>query len=94
MPQYVVKQVADIYTKEYRNKDLIFTERNESTLEVYDNNASTHDVTAEVDNKYNHYKSNEKSYEDGSNNEEDGATYEDGTRYPATPTTKNNPENF
>ena len=49
-----------------------------STLEVYDNDVNTHDVTAGVDKNYNNYNSNDEAYEDGANDEEDNATYEYG----------------
>ena len=44
----MVKQVEDMVIKEYCDEDLIFTDRTWSTLEVYDNDVNTHDVTAGV----------------------------------------------
>ena len=56
-----------------------------------------------MENNYTSYK-NKKAYEDISNDEEDGATYEDGAIananhaegaiYTPTTTTNNNPENY
>lgn len=63
--------------KENINEDLIFADRNGSTLEVYNDDFSTHDLTVEVDNNYNNYNSNNTAYKDSTNNEEDSATYED-----------------
>ena len=64
--------------KEDRDADLIFTERNGITLEVYNNDVNTHYIITRVDNNYNNYNSNDTSYEDGTNNKEDVPTYEDG----------------
>ena len=51
------------------DEDLIFTDRNRSTFGACNDNVSTHDVTAGVDNNYNNYNSNDAAYEDGANNE-------------------------
>ena len=53
---------------EYRNKDLIFTDRNGRTLEVYEYDRNTNNVTAVVDNNYNSYNSKNSAYEYGVNN--------------------------
>ena len=45
MPIYLIKQVDDMYIKEYRDEDIIFTGRNGSTLEVYKYDFNTHDIT-------------------------------------------------
>ena len=58
MPQSMINQVEDMSIKEDRDEDLIFTKRNRSTLELYDNDFNTHDVTARVYNNYNNYNSN------------------------------------
>ena len=64
--------------KEDRDEDLIFTNRNGSTLELYNDSTNTHDVTTGLDNNYNSYNSKDAAYEDVSNNKEYGTTYEDG----------------
>ena len=103
MPQSVINQVEDMSIKEDRDEDLILTERNMITLEVYDNDVNKHDVIAGVDNKYNNYNSNNEAYKDGTNDKEDSAiyedgkginnTHEDGVRYTPTPVTENPPGN-
>ena len=62
MPQYVIKQVEDMAMKGNRNEDLIFTDRNGITLEVYNDDFNTHNVTSGVYNKYNNYNSNDTAY--------------------------------
>ena len=63
MPQYVIKQGEDMVIKEDRDEDLIFADIKGRSLEVYNNDVNTHDVTTGVDNKYNNYNSNETPYE-------------------------------
>ena len=41
--------------KEDCNEYIIFTDRNVSTLELYNGDVNTHDVTAGVDNNHNNY---------------------------------------
>ena len=89
--------------KEDYDEDLIFTDRDGSTLEVYNYYLNTHDVTTGVYNNHNNYNSNNAAYEDATNNKEDGKTYEDGAgsntthkygaRYTHTPATDNPPYN-
>ena len=67
MIQSMIKQVEDISTKESHNKYIIFTDRNRSTLELYNNDVNTHDVTAGVDNNHNKYNINNIYDEDGAN---------------------------
>ena len=67
MPQYVINQVEDMAIKEDRDEDLIFLDRNDITLEVYNYYVNTHNVTAGVDNNYNNYNIKETAYEDGAN---------------------------
>ena len=102
MPQYVIKKVEDMSTKGDCDEELILTDTNGSTLEVYDDDVNTHDIIAGVDNNYNDNNNNYTAYEDGVN-EVDGTTYEDGfgtnvtneerAIYPPTPTTNNTPDN-
>ena len=91
-------------TKKDYDEDLIFTDRNGSTLEVYNDYLNTHDVTTGVDNNHNNYNSNDTAYKYGTNNKEEGKTYEDGSgantthkdgaRYTYTPATDNPPDNY
>ena len=53
MTKSVIKQVEDMSIKEGHDEDPIFTDRNGSTLEVYNNDVNTHDITTGVDNNYN-----------------------------------------
>ena len=62
MPQSLIKQVKDLSVKEDLDGDLIFTDINGSTLEVYNDDANTHEFTVGVDNNYNNYTSNGASY--------------------------------
>ena len=75
MPQSVIKKVEDMAIKEDCDEDLIFSERNWSTLEVYNNDFNTHDVTTAVDNSYNNNNNNGAVYEDDANDKEYGTTY-------------------
>ena len=87
--------------KEDCDEELIFSERYWSTLEVYDDDVNTHDVTTGVDNNYNNNNNNDAVYEDDANDEEDGTNYEYGsyidvtheyiTNYPPTTNTENTP---
>ena len=102
MPKYVMKKVKDMSTKVDCNEELILNDTKGSTLEVYNNDVNTNDITAIVDNNYNDNNNNDTAYEDGAN-EVDGTTYKDGSGtnvtheeraiYPPTPTTNNPPEN-
>ena len=83
--QFVINQVEDMSIKEDCDEYIIFAEINRSTLEVYNDDVNTDDVTAGVDNNYNNYNNNNTAYEDGSNNEEHGHEY--GTIY-----TENSPK--
>ena len=91
-------------SKEDCDEDLIFADRNRSTLELYINGVNTHDVTIGPDNNYNNFNSNDLAYEDVYNNKEYSAIYEDGPgantnyeygiRYLATPANDNPPANY
>ena len=104
MPQSVIKQVEYKVIKKYWYEDLIFTDRNGRTLEVYNYVINTHDATTGVDNNYNICNRNNSDYEDGANDEEYGPTYkyesvanathEYGSRCPPTPATNNTPDNY
>ena len=48
--------------KEDWDEDIIFTDRNGSTLEVYNGGVNTHDVTAGVDKNYNNYNGSNEAY--------------------------------
>ena len=101
MTQSVIKKVEDMAIKEDCDEDLIFSERNWSNLEVYNNDVNTHDVTTAVDNSYNNNNNNDAVYEDDANDKEYGTTYEYGyyvsatheyiTNYTPTPNTDNTP---
>ena len=67
MPQSVIKKVEDMAIKEDCDEELIFSERYWSTLEVYDDDVNTHDVTTGVDNNYNNNNNNDAVYEDDAN---------------------------
>ena len=58
MQQSIIKQVEDMAIKENHDADLIFTNRNRSNLELFNDDANTHDVTVGVENNYNNYNSN------------------------------------
>ena len=62
MPQSVINKVGYMAIKEYRDADLIFADINGGTLEVYNDDVNTYDVTAWVDNNYNNYNSNNTAY--------------------------------
>ena len=51
----VINKVEDISIKEDRDEYLIFLDKNDITLEVYNYDVNTHDVTAGVDKNYNNY---------------------------------------
>ena len=70
MPQAVIKQVEDMVIKEDCDEDLIFTDRNGITLEVYDNDVNKNDVITGVNNNYNNYNSNGVAYEYITNDKE------------------------
>ena len=67
MPQSIINKMEDMAIKEDRDEDLIFTDGNGSSLEVYKNDSNAHDVTAGVDNKYDNYNSNNADYGNGTN---------------------------
>ena len=54
--------------KEYSDEDIIFTNRNGSTSEVYNDYVNTDKVTEGLDNNYNDYNINDTAYEDSANN--------------------------
>ena len=57
-----------MYIKEDLNEDIIFTDRNGITLEVYNYGANIHNSTTGVYKNYNNYDSNDASYKDVINN--------------------------
>ena len=70
--------------KKDSSEDLIFSNRNGSTLTVYNDDSNTHNIAVGVDNTYNNYNGNKTTYEYGVNNKKDGATQEDGVGAKAT----------
>ena len=73
--------------KEDRDEDIIFTDRNGKTLEVYNDDVNEHKITAGVYNNYNNNYYNHKEYSvTHDNGSGANATHEDGTIY-----TKNSP---
>ena len=87
MPQSIIKQLEDMDIREYRDEDIIFTDRNWRTLEAYNDNVNAPEVTAGVYNNYNNNYYNHK--EDGATHENGSganATHEDCTIYTKNPT--------
>ena len=50
-----------MYIKEDHNEDLIFADRNGITLEIYNCDSNTHEVTIGVDSNLNNYNSRDAS---------------------------------